>query len=58
MWHSGFRVRGFHAKNRVYETTLTLKAQKKDFAALMVKREFDAAWKDADTLLKIEGVRR
>jgi tetratricopeptide (TPR) repeat protein len=36
----------------------SLKAQKKDFAAIMVKREFDAAWKDADTPLKAEDLKR
>jgi hypothetical protein len=36
----------------------SLKAQKKDFAALMVKRECHTAWKDADTPLKAEDLKR
>ena len=37
---------------------VAIRAQKKDFAAIMVKREFDAAWKDADTALRIEELKR
>jgi hypothetical protein len=29
----------------------SLKAQKKDYAATLVQREFDAAWKNADVTL-------
>jgi tetratricopeptide (TPR) repeat protein len=36
----------------------SLKAQKKDYAAALVKREFDVAWKNADTTLKIEDFKR
>ncbi len=36
----------------------SLKAQKKDYAASLVKREFDAAWKNADTPLKLEDLKR
>ncbi len=32
----------------------SLKAQKKDYAAALVQRQFDAAWKNADTKLTIE----
>lgn len=35
-----------------------LKAQKKDHAAMLLKREFDSAWKDADSALKIEDLKR
>jgi hypothetical protein len=36
----------------------SLKAQKKDYAAALVRREFDAAWKNADTTLKLEDFQR
>ncbi|HEV7744473.1 MAG TPA: hypothetical protein VGO56_05730 [Pyrinomonadaceae bacterium] len=34
----------------------SLKAQKKDVAAAMVRREFDSAWKDADTKLTVQDL--
>ncbi len=34
----------------------SLKAQKKEYAAVMVQREFDNAWKNADTKLTIESL--
>jgi tetratricopeptide (TPR) repeat protein len=36
----------------------SLKAQKKDYAAALVQREFESAWKNADTMLKIEDLKR
>jgi hypothetical protein len=36
----------------------SLKAQGKNYAASLVQREFENAWKDADTVLKIEDLRR
>ena len=36
----------------------SLKAQKKDYAAALVQREFESAWKNADTTLKIEDLKR
>lgn len=36
----------------------SLKAQKKDYAAALVQREFENAWKYADTTLKIEDLKR
>ena len=36
----------------------SLKAQKKDSAAMFVKREFETAWKTSDTVLKIEDLKR
>jgi tetratricopeptide (TPR) repeat protein len=36
----------------------SLKAQKKDYAARLVEREFETAWKNADTTLKLEDLMR
>ncbi len=36
----------------------SLKAQKKDYAAALVQREFENAWKNADTTLKLEDLKR
>ena len=36
----------------------SLKAQKKDYAAALVQREFESAWKNADTTLKVEDLMR
>jgi tetratricopeptide (TPR) repeat protein len=36
----------------------SLKAQKKDYAARLVEREFNSAWKYADTTLRLEDLQR
>jgi len=36
----------------------SLQAQKKDYAAALVQREFENAWKNADTTLKLEDLKR
>jgi len=36
----------------------SLKAQKKDYAAALVQREFESAWKNADTTLQIGDLKR
>jgi tetratricopeptide (TPR) repeat protein len=38
----------------LFGLVLSLKAQKKDYAAALVQREFDTAWKNADVKLRME----
>jgi tetratricopeptide (TPR) repeat protein len=42
----------------LFGLTESLKAQGKTYAAALVKREFDVAWKNADTTLKLEDFKR
>jgi len=42
----------------LFGLTQSLKAQKKDYAAALVQRQFESAWKNADTTLKLEDLSR
>jgi tetratricopeptide (TPR) repeat protein len=42
----------------LFGLTESLKAQGKTYASALVKREFEAAWKNADTTLKLEDLKR
>jgi hypothetical protein len=42
----------------LFGLTESLKAQKKDYAAALVQREFESAWKNADVKLSVPDLWR